>query len=147
MRAPRIPSEIRDSFDESKQEGGEGLRLPDMLKLFVKAIRSIELVCLCVDAVDEVLQQHQSELLRALRQIIYDAPNARLNLTGRPYIRGEVDKHPTGGAGIVQVVADQEDIARYLSQKMDDNQDPDLMTKYPRNIIWKQCWKRLWKCE
>ena len=82
MRAPRIPSEIRDSFDESKQEGGEGLRLPDMLKLFVKAIRSFELVYLCLDAVDEVLRQLQSELLRALRQIIYDAPNARLNLTG-----------------------------------------------------------------
>ena len=106
-----------------------------MLKLFIKAIRSIEPVYLCIGAVDEVLQKHQSEFLRALRRIIYDAPNARPNLTGRPYIRGEVDKHPTRGAGIIQIVADQGDIARYLSQKMDDDQDPDLMTKYLRNDI------------
>jgi len=81
LRAPGIPPEIKSAFDEAKQEGGEGLRLPDMVKLFVKAIGSIDLVYLCVDAVDEVLQQHRFEFLRALRQIIRDAPNTRLFLT------------------------------------------------------------------
>jgi len=137
LRAPGIPSEIRSSFSESQKEGGEGLRLPDMLKLFVKVISSIELVYLCVDAVDEVLQQHRPEFLRALRQIIRDRPNARLFLTGRPYIRGEIDKHLTKGAYIIQIMADQGDITKYLSQKMDDNQDPDLMNECLRNDIMK----------
>ena len=135
LRALRIPSEIKSAFDEAKQEGGEGLRLPDMVKLFVRAINSIDLVYLCVDAVDEVLPRHRPEFFRALRQIIQDAANVRLLLTGRPYIRGEVDKHLTKGACIIQIVADQRDIMRYLSQRMDDDQDSDLMTECLRNDI------------
>ena len=136
---PRIPDEIRSAFDESRPGGGQGLRLADMVKLFVKTISSIELVYLCIDAVDEVLQQHRSEFLRALRQIIQDAPNVRLFLTGRPYIRGELDKHLTKGAYIIHILADQEDITRYLSEKIDHDhdQDPDLMTEDLRGDIMK----------
>jgi len=110
-----------------------------MVKLFVKAISSIELVYLCVDAVDEVLQQHRSEFLRTLRQIIQDAPNARLFLTGRPYIRGELDSHLTKQTNVIQVVAGQGDITKYLSQKIDDDrhQDPNLMTEDLKNDIIK----------
>jgi len=137
-RAPRIPSEIKSAFDESKQEGGDGLQLPDMVKLFVKVVGSIEVVYLCIDAVDEVLPQHRLELLRALQQIIQGAPNVRLFLTGRPYIRAELDKHLTKRAYIINIVADQGDITKYLSQKMgDDDQDPGLMTDDLKNDIMK----------
>jgi len=47
LRAGGIPEQIKSAFDEAMQEGGEGLRLPDMVELFVKAIYSIELVYLC----------------------------------------------------------------------------------------------------
>ena len=139
LGAPRIPGEIKSAFEESKQGGGQGLRLADMVKLFVKIIGSIELVYLCVDAVDEMLRQHRSDFLRALQQIIRDAPNVLLFLTGRPYIRGELDKHLTKGAYIIHVVADQGDITRYLSRKIDDgdDQDPDLMTEDLKNDIIK----------
>ena len=135
LGAPRVPSEIKSAFEESKRGGCQGLRLPDMVKLFVMAIRSIDLVYLCVDAVDEVLPQHRPDFFRALRQIIRDAANVRLFLTGRPYIGGEVDKHFMKGACIIQIVADQRDITQYLSQRMDDDQDPDLMTENLRNEI------------
>ena len=136
---PMIPDEIKSAFDESKRRGGQALRLAAMVKLFVKTISSIGLVYVCVDAVDEVLQQHRSEFLRALRQIIQDAPNIRLFLTGRPYIRGELDKHLTKGAYIIHILADQGDIMRYLSQKIDydDDQNPDLMTEGLRGDIIK----------
>ena len=139
LRAPRIPDEIKCAFHESQREGSQGLRLVDMVKLFVKTIGSTRLAHLCVDAVDEVLQQHRSEFLRALRQIIQDAPNVRLFLTGRPYIRGELDKHLTKGAYIIRAMVDQGDITRYLSQKIDhdDDQDPDLMTEDLRGDIMK----------
>jgi len=52
-----------------------------------------------------------------------------------PYIRGEIDKYLTMGACIMQIVAHQGDITRYLNQKMDDDQDPDLMTECLRNDI------------
>jgi len=137
LRARGIPEEIKSAFEEAKQEGGEGLRLPDMVKLFVKTIDSIELVYLCIDAVDEVLRERRPEFLRALRQIIQDTPNVRLFLTGRPYIRGELDNYLTKGANVIQIAPDQGDITRYLSQKMDDDihQDPGLMTEGLKNDI------------
>ena len=41
LRAPVIPSEIKSAFDESKQEGGDGLQLPDMVKLFFKVAATL----------------------------------------------------------------------------------------------------------
>ena len=135
LRAPRIPSEIKRAFDESKREGGNGLQLPDMVKLFVRVTGYMEVVYLCVDAVDEVLPQHRLEFLRALQQILDDAPNVRLLLTGRPYIRAELDKHLTQEAYAINIVADQGDITRYLTRKMNDDQDPGLMTEDLKNNI------------
>ena len=134
LRAATILSEIKSAFDKSKQGGGQSLRLPEMLELFIKTIVSIEVVCLCVDAVDEVLRQYRPEFLRALQQI-QDAPNVRLFLTGRPYIRGELDNNLTKEAYIIHIVADQGDITRYVSRIIEDgnDQDPDLMTEDLKN--------------
>lgn len=135
-----ITGEIRRAFEESRWSGGKGLRLPDMMKLFVKTINSIGRVYVCVDAVDELQPQDRSEFLRALRQIIQDAPNTRLFLTVRSYIRRELDKYLTSGAYVINIVADKGDIAGYLSRKMDDDEarDPDLMTDDLRNDIIKK---------
>ena len=135
----RVPDEIRGAFEESKKRGGKRLRLPDMLKLFVSIISSMERAYICVDAVDELLPQNRSEFLRALRQVVEEASNVRLFLTGRPYIRGELDKHLTRGAYIIHIVPDQEDITRYLSQKIDDDddRDSDLMTENLKDDIMK----------
>jgi len=137
LRARRIPDEIRSAFDEANQDGGEGLGLRAMVKLFIKAIDSIELVYLCIDAVDEVLRERRPEFLRALRKIIRDTSNVRLFLTGRSYIRGELDNYLAGGANVIEIVVDPGDIERYLSQKIDDDshQDPDLMTEDLKNDI------------
>jgi len=132
-----ISGEIKNVFDRSRQGGGNGLRMPEMLELFVKTIGSLSRVYICIDAMDELVPQHRSEFLRALRQIIQEAPNTRLFLTGRPYIRGELDKHLTQGAYTIHIVPDQGDIARYLTRKMDDDdaRDPDLMTENLKNNI------------
>ena len=131
--------EIKNAFEDSKQGGGKSLRLPEMVGLFVKTVGSIERVYICVDAMDELVPQHRSEFLRALRQITQEAPNTRLFLTGRPYIRSELDKHLTKGAYTIHIVPHQGDIARYVSRKIDDDddRDPDLMTEDLRNDIMK----------
>ena len=137
--ATEIPSEIQRSF-EMKKKGRQALRLPDMLKLLVRAVSSIERVYICLDAMDELLPGNRSELLRALREIIRDAPNIRLFLTGRPYIRGELDKYLTKGAYTIHIAADQEDIATYVSRKMEDDEDdgdPGLMPDNLKNDIMK----------
>ena len=137
--ATRVPDEIRGAFEESKQGGGKRLRLPDMLKLFISVIGFMKRVYICVDAVDELLPQNRSEFLRALRQVVQEASSARLFLTGRTYIRGELDKHLTRGAYFIHIVPDQEDITRYLSRKIDDDdaRDPDLMTENLKDDIVK----------
>ena len=131
--------EIQNAFEESRQGGGKGLRLPEMLDLFVKTISSLERVYLCIDAMDELLPQNRSEFLRALQQIIRGASNMRIFVTGRPHIRGELDRHLTRGAYTIHIVPDQGDITRYLCRKMDDDdtRDPDLMTESLRNDIMK----------
>ena len=131
--------EIQKSFDKSRQGGGDGLRLSEMLELFIKTMGSLERVYICVDAMDELLPQHRSEFLRALQQIIQEAPNTRLFVTGRPHICGELDRHLTRGANTIHIVPDEGDITRYLSRKMDDDdkRDPDLMTENLRNDIMK----------
>ena len=139
LGAGQIPSEIRRTF-ELKKRGHQALRLPEMLKLFVKTVSLTERVYICFDAMDELLPENRSELLRALRQIVGDAPNIRLFLTGRPHIRGELDKYLTKGAYAIQIVADQGDIARYVSRRMeddDDDGDPDLMPDDLKNDILK----------
>ena len=137
LREPTIPSEIKDAFDKSKREGGDGLQLPDMVKLFVKVAGHTEVVYLCVDGVDEVLPQHRFEFLRALREILQDAPNVQLFITGRPYIRAELDKHFTKKACAIHILADRGDMTRYLTRKINDNydQDPGLMTEDLKNNI------------
>ena len=129
--------EIKNAFEKSRRGGGKGLRLPEMQKLFVKTIAPLERVYICADAMDELVPQHRSEFLRTLRQIIQEAPKTRLFLTGRPHICGELEKHLTKGACIIHILPDQGDIAKYLSQKMDDDddRDPDLMTENLRNNI------------
>jgi len=139
VRAVGIPHEIKSAFEESRQGGGQGLRLPDMLKLFAKTIDSIERVYICIDAVDELLPQDRLESLRALQQVIQEASNTRPFLTGRPYVHGEVDKYLTERAYTIDIVADRGDIASYVTQKMDndDARDPGLMTEDMRNDIMK----------
>ena len=139
LGAMGIIGEIQNAFKKSGQGGEKGLRLPEMRELFVKTISSLDRVYICVDAMDELLPQHRSEFLRTLKQIIQEVPNTRLFLTGRPHIRGELDKHLTRGAHTIQIVPDQGDIALYLNRKMedDDDRDPDLMTENLKNDIMK----------
>ena len=134
LRAQRIPNEIKSAFEESKREGGDGLQLPDLVKLFVKVAGHTEVVYIVVDAVDEVLPRHRFEFLRALRDILQDAPNVRLFLTGRPYIRAEVDKRLTKKACAIHIVADQGDIARYVTRKMEDDEDDGDLGLMPYDL-------------
>jgi len=129
LEARQIPSEVQHAF-ELGQQGRHTQQLSDMVELLVKTVSSIERVYICFDAMDELLPQNRSELLRTLQQIIRDAPNIRLFITGRPCIRGELDKYLTKRAYIIPIVADQGDIARYVTRKMEDDEDgggPDLM--------------------
>ena len=132
-----IPREIKYHFKESGKLGGQGLRLADMVNLFVKASRSFERVFICVDAVDELRAKDRPHFIRALRHIIDGASNIRLVLTSRPHVRAELNKHLADQASIIQVEADQGDITRYVQLKIDDDPHPGLMSEDLRKDIMK----------
>ena len=127
--AAGVRREIRRAFQESGGGGRRGLRMPDMLKLFIKVTGSIDRVYICVDAVDELLPENRSEFLRALRQIIQYAPNIRLFLTARSCICAELGKHLVQDPYTIKIMADQGDITRYLNHMLDYDLDPALMTE------------------
>jgi len=133
--AAGVQREIRSAFHESNRGGRRGLRMPEMLKLFVKVTGFIDRVYICVDAVDELLPQDRSEFLQALRQIIHYAPNTRLFLTARSCIRAELSGHLVEDPYTIKITADQGDIARYLNRMLDDDRDGHLMTEDLRNDI------------
>ena len=137
VAAGRIPDEIQSSFEQSSQGGIQDLRLPDMLKLFAKTFSPIKRVYICVDAIDELQPHHQSKLLHSLRQIIEDAPNTPIFLTGRPHISGEVGRHLKKGTFSICVIPDKGYIASYLRRKIEDDnaRDPKLMTEDLKNDI------------
>jgi len=130
-KVPAIESEIRRAFNEWKKRSDRSLQLPDMAQMFVDAISSIRRAYICIDAVDALPSENRSELLRTLQRIIQEAPNARLFLTTRPHIRPELDQHLTKEAYVIDIVADQEDIARYVTQEIRflKYRDPGLVTE------------------
>ena len=137
LGAVGIVVEIRNAFEKSKQGGGKGLLLAEMVQLFVKTTGSLEPAYICVDAIDELLPQHRSDFLRSLQQIIQEAPCTRLFLTRRSDIRRGLDKRLTKGAYTIYIVPDGRDIVRYLTWKMDgdDDWDPDLKTETLEHVI------------
>ena len=134
-----IVGEIKYYFNESKKLGGQGLRLADMVNLFVKASRSFERVFICIDAVDELLAKDRPDFIRALRQIIDGAPNIRLLLTSRLHVRVELNKHLSDRAYIIQVEADQGDITRYVQLKIDDDPHPGAMSEHLKRTMKSIC--------
>jgi len=140
LGAAGVPGEIHSAFEQSRRGAGRRLQLPDMVKLFVKTISSIfELAYICIDAVDELLSRDRSEFLHAVGQILREAPNTRLFITGRPHICGEIEEHLKKGAYRINVVVNQGDIAGHLSRKMDGDgaQKVGMRTEDVKNDIMK----------
>ena len=62
----------------------------DLIGMWKIAITSLSYVFICVHALDEFLPQRLPELFESLRDIVLESPTARIFLTGRPHIRGDI---------------------------------------------------------
>ena len=123
-----IPKEVYEAFQKSiDQLNGRGLRLPELIRLFQAVLPSFDRIFMCIDALDECLVKHRIELLRSLCTIMQNSNGLRLFLTGRPYIPEEAKKYLEIPVVVLNVQPRQEDITRYLAQKLDDDYDPDVM--------------------
>ena len=138
-----IPEEISRRFQEQKTAiGGRRLRLPDVVKM-LQLITSSQRTFMCIDALDECPAVQRFKLLDSLNKILDKSPSTRIFLTGRPYIRGEVEKSFAQRVVSVSVSPTKGDITRYLRARLDEDETPDAMDesleadileKVPENI-------------
>jgi len=138
----RIPDEISRTFqDHKKMIGGRGLRVPEIVKLLQTAT-SLQPTFICVDALDECVERHRPEVLDSLQQVIERSPNARIFLTRRRHIQGEVDRHLRGTV-VLSIKSNHDDIVGYVRMRlskgpsldgMDDGMEDEIIKGITDNI-------------
>ena len=122
-----ISEHIREAFQKAKQDfGGRGLRLPEMVGIMRKTIRSLAWVFICIDALDECASKHRLKLFESLREIVRVSSNVRIFLTGRPHIEDEVMKC-FGEVVRIPINPTQDDITSYLEMRLDHDPNPYAM--------------------
>jgi len=130
-----ISEDIRKAFEEAKEHfGGVGPEVPKLLEMLKRAIGQRQRVVICIDGLDESLPAHRTGLLRSLQVILQESPNVRLFMTGRPFIRPEVEKYFPRMAAI-SVSPKREDTMAFLRMKLDEDQEPDAMDECLRADI------------
>ena len=114
-----IPAEIAQAFQDQKRViGGRGLQLSEIVKM-LQAITSLQQTFLCLDALDECMEEHRPDILDSLRQVLERSPSTRVFLTGRPQIRGEIERRLAGRTAIVSITPSRDDIVEYLRARLD----------------------------
>ena len=132
-----IPEDIHQEFQDRKTEvGGRRLLLADLMRLLKVAIASLRQVFICIDALDEFLAKNVIVLLESLRDIIQKSPTTRVFLTGRPHVRGTVQRY---FAGVVEIPIspNTDDVRNYLHMKLDRDEEPEAMDDGLREDIVK----------
>ena len=122
-----IPEGIVQAFEDQKQViGGRGLRLPEIVRM-LQTISSSRRTFICVDALDECVPEYRVKLLSSLRDILQKSPDARIFLTGRPHIRGEVERRLCGKTLSLSISPNEDDIIRYLQSRLEEDTTPEAM--------------------
>lgn len=131
-----IPERITKAFHEQeKVVGGRGLELREIVEM-LQDISSSRPTFLCIDALDECMEEHRAKLLDSLKQILRMSPSTRIFLAGRLHIRDEVEKHLSGMVAAVSITPTRGDIVRFLRAKLGEDTTPDAMdASLERDII------------
>ena len=124
----KIPEGVVQGFRKRKKGiGGRGLQVSGILKMF-QAIAAMKRMFICVDALDECVPEHRMVVLKSLRQILQESPNARIFITGRPQVRSEVEKRLDGAAIVISIRPTEDGVVRYLRDKLRNDTTPEVMS-------------------
>jgi len=122
-----IPERIVKAFrDREKVIGGPRIPLTEIVEI-LHDISSSRCTFICIDALDKCPAEHRVKLLDSLNQILQKSPGARVFLTGRPYIRGEVEKYLAGRVATRSITPTKNDIIIFLRAKLKEDTIPDAM--------------------
>ena len=125
----KVPEGIVKAFrNRGKVISGQKLSLEEIIEL-LRDTSAAQSTFICLDALDECPPGHRVKLLDSLNQIIQKSPSVRIFLTGRPHIRGEIDKHLAGRAATRSVTPTKGDIVIFIRAKLEQDTIPDAMDK------------------
>ena len=137
-RQRKIPQAIAEDFQNDKSViGGRGLQVPGILKMF-QAITAMRRTFMCVDALDECLPEHRMVILESVGQILRGSPNTRLFMTGRPHVRGEVERELGGGATFIVIQTTEDGVFRFFRDKLRKDTIPNIMSSALEGDIMKR---------
>ena len=122
----RIPEEISRALQEQKEAvSGRKPQLDDIVKVLL-LITSSQPTFMVIDALDECAAVYRARILYSLEEILEKSPGTRIFVTGRPYIRAEVEKR----LPLVQSIPvnpARDDIVRFLRVRLSEDKTPDAM--------------------
>ena len=127
-RQGEIPEAIVKDFRKERWSiGGRGIQVPGILKMF-QTIATTGRTFICVGALDECVLEHRMVVLESLGQILRGSPNTRIFMTGRPQVRREVERELGGAATFVVVRATEDEILRFLREKLRKDTIPNMIS-------------------
>jgi len=134
-----VPTEIEGAFGRAGREvGGRGLQVSESVKLLRAALAPVERTFICIDALDECPDKHIPQLLSSLHAVSQALPGLRLFITGRPHIRSAVEEYFPGGAQVIPINPNGEDIKEYLEMELKHDLDSAAMSPALRADIMKR---------
>ena len=136
-RQGEIPEAIVKDFRKEKMSiGGRGPQVSGILNMF-QTIAATRRTFICVDALDECVPEHRMEVLHSLGQILRGSPSTSIFMTGRGHVRSEVERELGGAATFIFARATQDDVFRFLSEKLKKDTIPNMMSSTLEGDIMK----------
>jgi len=121
------PGEVVEAYHKHKRvTGGRRPRLSE-IQTMLQTVSTLQPTFICVDALDECVAEYRQVVLKSLREILENSPGVRLFLTGRSYIRGEVQSILAKAATLMEIKPNRDDIVTYILAKLEEDTNKDAM--------------------
>jgi hypothetical protein len=133
---PDTISTLREHLNEQKS-----VDLGETCRLLGETVKQLRKFYVCIDALDECNEEHRGGFIQALAKISSECsqPNIiRIFFTARPHINWKdlMKRNPgLGSLDHILLEAHPEDIRKYISHKIDNDENSDCMNDRLRSEI------------
>ena len=124
-----VPVEIAEAYEAQKKViGGRAPGLSDIVNM-LQATSSEKHTFICIDALDECVEEYRIKILNSLNKILQKSPGTRIFVTGRPHIQVEIGRRLSGRVTTMCIVPQRGDITSYIHSRLDEDTTPDAMDR------------------
>ena len=122
-----VPEEIVLAYEAQKKVlSGRGPLLSDIVEM-LQAASSKKRTFICIDALDECAAGDRVKILNSLKQVLQKSPDTRIFVTGRSYIRVEIENCLSRRVTTILITPRRDDVIRYLYSRLAEDTMPDAM--------------------